>query len=142
MLHIVALGYALLLPQRVSNGTGQSLVAQQTTNLNLWFNISNSGQNAFAAVLTFLVPKSQLYFIRCDPNLVSEGTGSITSARYHVPMHHLGISVNNPGLLPCTVPLHLSGCQSSARWQLCKCGQPAAFPSPILRHLVLYDRVY
>eukprot|EP00731_Ephydatia_muelleri_P004040 Em0002g216a len=53
----------------VSNGTGQSLVAQQTTNLNLWFNISNSGQNAFAAVLTFLVPKSQLYFIRCDPNL-------------------------------------------------------------------------
>eukprot|EP00731_Ephydatia_muelleri_P004035 Em0002g211a len=53
----------------VSNGTGQSLVAQHTTNLNLWFNISNSGQNAFAAVLTFLVPKSQLYFIRCDPNL-------------------------------------------------------------------------
>eukprot|EP00731_Ephydatia_muelleri_P004032 Em0002g208a len=53
----------------VSNGTGQSLVAQQTTNLNLWFNISNSGQNAFATVLTFLVPKSQLYFIRCDPNL-------------------------------------------------------------------------
>eukprot|EP00731_Ephydatia_muelleri_P017772 Em0010g870a len=52
-----------------SNGTGQSLVAQQTTNLNLWFNISNSGQNAFAAVLTFLVLKSKLYFIRCDPNL-------------------------------------------------------------------------
>ena len=141
MLHIVALGYALLLPQRVSNGTGQSLVAQQTTNLNLWFNISNSGQNAFATVLTFLVPKSQLYFIRCDPNLVSEGMGSIVSARYHVPVHHLGISVNNPGLLPCTVPLHLSGCQSIARWQLCKCGRPAAFLSNFLRHLVLYDRV-
>ena len=60
---------------RNSNGTVQSLVAQQTTNLNIWFNVSNRGDSAFATVLTFFVPKSQLYFVRCEPNLVSVEMG-------------------------------------------------------------------
>lgn len=53
-----------------TNGTNNNrFIAQETARITIWLRVSNKNENAFATIVTFRVPKTQLTFIRCGPDL-------------------------------------------------------------------------
>eukprot|EP00731_Ephydatia_muelleri_P007794 Em0004g132a len=52
-----------------TNSSDNSFIAQETTGISIWLRVTNRKDNAFATVVSFSVPKTQLTFIRCGPDL-------------------------------------------------------------------------
>ena len=51
--------------QKTNGSDTTAFIAQQTTGINILLRVANVKDDAFATVVTFRVPKTQLTFIRC-----------------------------------------------------------------------------